>query len=128
MNPSTRVGSSSGASEKGSSGDRRDRRTRGSAGRQDVQLIRVAAPADERATAFATFFAYGGYYSVDGDRVIHRVRVASVQNWVGTELIRELSLSDDRLRLRTPELLVGGVSRVTELFWERVPDADRGLG
>ncbi|HEX6349382.1 MAG TPA: lipocalin-like domain-containing protein [Candidatus Dormibacteraeota bacterium] len=88
-------------------------------GRRRLSADRVAAPAEERAEAFQTFFAYGGRYSVDGDRVIHHVEVSSVENWVGTELIRGLKLDGQRLTLRTPRLLVGGEARVTELVWER---------
>ncbi len=67
------------------------------------------------AEAFATFFAYGGRYSLDGDRLTHHVEVASVENWVGTDLVRMLESSEGRLRLRTPPLLVSGEPRVSEL-------------
>lgn len=46
-----------------------------------------------------------------------------MENWVGTELVREASLTGGRLILRTPELPVGGLMRVTELVWKRVRDA-----
>jgi hypothetical protein len=81
---------------------------------------RVAAPAAERADAFATFFAYAGRYTVAAKEVRHEVEVASVPNWVGTDLVREVSLDGNRLVLRTPPTLVGGAERVTELVWERV--------
>jgi lipocalin-like protein len=88
-------------------------------GRRLLSADRLAAPAAERAEAFASFFAYGGRYSVDGLRVIHHVEVASFQNWVGSDLVREFELRDGRLRLRTPATLVGGEARIAELFWER---------
>ena len=88
-------------------------------GRRLLSADRIAASVGERAEAFATSFAYGGRYSVDGDRVIHHVEVASVQNWVGADLVRTFELGEGRLCLRTPSLLVGGEPRVAELVWER---------
>lgn len=81
---------------------------------------RVAAPAVERADAFATFFAYGGRYSIEGNRLIHHVETASVQNWVGTDLVRTFELTGGRLTLLTPPVLVAGEEIVAELVWERV--------
>ena len=81
---------------------------------------RVAAPVEERAAAFATFFAYAGRFEAQEDTVVHRVEVSSVENWVGTDLVRVVELNDRRLILRTPPVSVGGEVRVTELIWERV--------
>ena len=84
------------------------------------QADRIAAPAAERAEAFATFFSYGGRYSIDGDKVIHHVEISSVQNWVNTDLVRLIRFDGDRITLRTPPLPVGGVPRTTELVFERI--------
>ena len=81
---------------------------------------RLAAPVEERAAAFATFFAYAGRFAVDEDTVVHRVEMSSVENWVGTDLVRVVELDGGRLTLRTPPVSVGGEIRVTELIWERV--------
>ncbi|MCA1618869.1 MAG: lipocalin-like domain-containing protein [Acidobacteria bacterium] len=81
---------------------------------------RISAPAEERAEAFATFFAYAGRYSLGGDKVIHHVEISSVENWVNTDLVRLIKLEGDRLTLRTPPISVGGVTQTTELIWERV--------
>jgi len=81
---------------------------------------RISAPADERAEAFATFFAYAGRYSVAGDKVIHHVEIASMENWVNTDFVRLVEMDGDRLTLRTPPLPVGGEIRTSELVWERV--------
>lgn len=81
---------------------------------------RISAPAEERAEAFATFFSYGGRYSIDGDKVIHHVEISSVQNWVNTDLVRLIRFDGDRIKLRTPPLSVGGVTRTTELVFERI--------
>jgi len=81
---------------------------------------RISAPADERAEAFATFFAYSGRYSVTIDQVIHHVEIASMQNWVNTDLIRLMKIEGDKITLHTPPLSVGGTVQTTELIWERV--------
>lgn len=88
-------------------------------GRRFLSADRVAAPVGERAEAFATFFAYGGHYSVDGNRLTHQVALASVENWVGTDLVRTFELSGARLTLRTPPVLVAGEELGAELVWER---------
>lgn len=41
---------------------------------------RISASTNERAEAFATSFSYAGRYSLSGDKIIHRVEIASVQN------------------------------------------------
>ncbi|HEX4821007.1 MAG TPA: lipocalin-like domain-containing protein [Acidimicrobiales bacterium] len=81
---------------------------------------RVAAPVEERAAAFATFFAYAGRFAVREASVVHHVEVSSVENWVGTELVRLVELVGRRLTLRTPPVSVGGEVRVTELVWDRL--------
>lgn len=82
---------------------------------------RISAPAEERAEAFATMFAYAGRFEVDGTKVTHHVEAASVANWVNTDLIRSWKRVGGRLTLLTPPTLTGGVRRSgTELVWERV--------
>ena len=84
----------------------------------------TAAPAEERAEAFATFAAYAGRYTLNGDKVVHHVEISSVQNRVGTDLTRSIvALQGDRLVLRTPPFLKGGVMVTTELIWERLKEA-----
>jgi hypothetical protein len=78
-------------------------------------------PADARAAGFATFFGYGGRYEVAGDTVVHDVEVASIEDWVGSAMVREVELDGDRLTLRTPRVAVAGVRGRFELVWERVP-------
>ena len=80
---------------------------------------RIAASLEQRAEAFATFFAYAGRYTVDGDKVIHHVEAASIQNWVGTDLIRMVRFQGDQIILRTPTMSVGGKMITTELVWTR---------
>lgn len=80
---------------------------------------RIASPAQERADAFATFFAYAGTYSVRGNRITHHVLVSSVPNWVDTDLVRTFKVSGSALTLKTPPMTVGGVVQTTVLNWKR---------
>jgi hypothetical protein len=89
-------------------------------GRTPLSGDRISSPASERAQAFATFFAYAGRYSVNGDKVIHHVEISSVQNWVNTDMVRLVTFGDDRITLRTPPISVGGTNQTTDLVWERV--------
>jgi hypothetical protein len=81
----------------------------------------IAAPAEERAAAFATFAAYAGTFTLDGSRVIHHVQISSLQNRVGTDLVRTiLKLDSDQLILRRPPGLRGGIQVTTVLVWQRL--------
>ena len=81
---------------------------------------RFVSPPNEQAAAFVTFFAYGGRYSVTGDKITHHVEVASVENWVNTDLVRIIKIEGDRMTLITPTLSVRGRMQTTELVWERL--------
>lgn len=90
-------------------------------GRKKLSVAdRMAAPFEERAEAFATFLAYSGRYTVKGDKVIHHVELASLQNWVGTDQIRLIKYHGKRITLVTPPLQLNGMTEVFELTWERV--------
>lgn len=81
----------------------------------------IAAPAGEQAEAFATFIGYAGTYTLEKDRVIHHVQVASLQNLVGTDQVRTIvKLEGDRLVLRAPSFLKAGRMVTTELTWQRL--------
>jgi hypothetical protein len=77
---------------------------------------------EERAQAFATFIAYGGSYSVDGDTVTHRVETSLFPNWIETTQRRrwELDETGRHLLLMSPPLVLGGSTRIQRLRWERV--------
>jgi hypothetical protein len=87
-----------------------------------------SVPAAELAQAFTSFSAYAGTYTLHGDHVHHHLTTASLPNRVGTTLVRQFSLSgdgllaplDERLTLRTPELMKGGSPLVFELVWQRL--------
>jgi len=80
----------------------------------------LSAPTEEKAQAFSTFIAYAGRYTFTGHQVIHHVKIASIQNWVNTDLTRDVTFEGNRLILRTPPMKSGGVLITFELVWERV--------
>ncbi len=77
----------------------------------------------EQAEAFSTFLAYAGRYSFSGGKMMHHVEIASIQNYVGKDLVREVKLQDDELRLIAPPTLVNGKIQSVELVWQRLPRA-----
>lgn len=82
---------------------------------------RVSAPANERAEAFATLVAYGGRYTVTGDKVIHHLEISAVPNFLNTDNVRTIvKLDGKHLTLRTPPFLKGGRRVVEDLVWERM--------
>ncbi len=87
----------------------------------------IAAPAGERAEAFATFISYAGRYTRNGDTMIHHVEVSSIQNLVNTDVVRTIvTLQSNQLILRTPPFLKGGKTVTTELIWERITGRANG--
>lgn len=82
----------------------------------------ISAPAQERAEAFATMVAYAGRYTLSGDKVIHHVEAAWMENYVKTNQVRYIvRFQDNRMILRTPPFLKGGVKLANqELVWERL--------
>jgi len=90
-------------------------------GRKPLSVAdKLTAPVEERAQAFSTFLAYGGTYTVAGEKVIHHVEVSSLQNWVGTDPVRFVNLQGDRLVLKSPPLPRGGALQSFEVVWERL--------
>ena len=81
----------------------------------------ISAPLAERAEAFSTFVAYAGTYTFTGDKVIHHVEAAWMQNYLKTDQVRTIvKLEGNRVTLRTPPFLKGGVQVTQELVWERM--------
>lgn len=84
---------------------------------QSVNAIK-SGQMDPLASAFffsaITFTGYCGTYSVEGDKVIHHVETALIQDWVGTDLVRTFEFVDDRLILTTEENDV-----IDRLVWQR---------
>lgn len=84
-----------------------------------------AASIQEKAEAFSSFIAYAGSYRFEGDRVIHHVEIASIQNYVDRDLVRSIRFEDDRIILVTPPTPINGKLQTVELIWQRLPAATR---
>ena len=80
-----------------------------------------SAPVEEQAEAFRTFVAYAGRYTLNSDKVIHHVEISSIQDWVGTDLIRNIKFEGERIILVAPPMSVGGEMQTFELTWQRLP-------
>lgn len=59
--------------------------------------------ADEKVALFDTLFAYVGTYTVEADRVIHKLDGSWNELWTGTTQTRLLSFEGGRLIYTTPE-------------------------
>ena len=79
----------------------------------------VSASASEIDLAARHYFAYSGFYEIDGQDVVYRIEVSLMPNWVGKTERRFWSISGDALTIATPELLVGGKMQVSTLVWRR---------
>ncbi|MGB6294934.1 MAG: lipocalin-like domain-containing protein [Rivularia sp. (in: cyanobacteria)] len=77
-------------------------------------------PIEERAQAFSTFNSYAGSYTLDGDKVIHHVEIASIPNRVGKSLTRTFVLNENQITLKTPPSKSDDTPKIFELTWERI--------
>lgn len=91
-------------------------------GRKPLSADPFLAPVAERAEAFTTFLAYAGRYTLTADKVIHHVEISSLQNFVGTDLVRFIKFQGDRIMLVSPPMSINRKTQTYELVWERVPE------
>ncbi|HTU32306.1 MAG TPA: lipocalin-like domain-containing protein [Candidatus Acidoferrum sp.] len=82
-------------------------------------LSPTASP-QEKAAAFDTFIAYGGRYTLEGERVVHHVEISSIQNYANRDLVRTVRFEEDRIVLTTPPTPINGKVQTVELIWQRV--------
>ena len=75
---------------------------------------------EEQAEAFKTFLAYGGWYTLSGDKVIHHIEISSIPNYVGKDLVRSVKFQGDQIVLVTPPTPVNGRNQTVELIWQRL--------
>ncbi|KWN79901.1 hypothetical protein WM23_22370 [Burkholderia ubonensis] len=59
--------------------------------------------------------SYSGRYSIEDDTVIHHVDVASYPDWVGMNLLRQMTLENDMLILEVLDTQMGRA----RLVWKR---------
>lgn len=77
--------------------------------------------AEEKVGAFDSFVSYAGTYEVDeaSAQVTHIVELASLPSFVGQRMNRICIFNGDRLKLDTPSMIIGGVSRASYIEWQR---------
>jgi hypothetical protein len=99
-------------------------------GRMSVLIIdsKRKSPAGPKATdaegveLYQTMIAYSGAYSLDGNKVTHKIEVSWNQAWTGTNQQRFFEVKDDILTIKTPQIIspITGKESVSTLVWERV--------
>ena len=89
-------------------------------GRKPLSGDRASSRVEDRAEAYSTSFAYAGRYTYADGQVTHHVEAATIENWIGTDLVRTVKIDGNRVSLRTPMRPLGGQMQSTELLWERI--------
>ena len=91
-------------------------------GRKPLSGDRFTTPAEERAQAFSTGIAYSGTYDITPEGIMHRVEVATFQNWVGTEQFRYVVVEGDTMNVKTPPIKgpPDGKTKVMTLVFKRL--------
>ena len=75
---------------------------------------------DEIREAALGYVSYGGSFDLVDEVVTHHVEFALFPNWIGTDLVREVSWDGDQLVLTgAPEMTTSGSKVVNRLFWRR---------
>lgn len=79
----------------------------------------LTAAAEEKIRAWDSYFSYCGTFTVDGDRVIHRVQSSSYPNWVGQVQERTVRFEGDHLHLLTPPQRTRRGLQTSTVVWRR---------
>ena len=76
----------------------------------------------EAAELYRTMVAYSGTYSIDGNKVTHKVEVSWNQAWNGTDQQRFIEVKDNRLTIKSPTMVspISGKESINTLVWERM--------
>ena len=76
----------------------------------------------EAADLYRTMVAYSGTYSIDGNKVTHKVEVSWNQAWNGTDQQRLIEIKDNRLTIKSPTMVspISGKQSINTLVWERM--------
>ncbi len=80
----------------------------------------LGGSAAEKAQAAETYLSYCGRYEYRGNSVVHHVELSLFPNWSGHDQERSVKLSENRLTLQAPPLVIKGVEQTARLVWERV--------
>ena len=91
----------------------------------DPKRTKPAGPKATDAEAvelYRTMIAYSGSYSIEGNKVTHKIEVSWNQAWTGTNQQRFVEVKDNQLTIKTPPIIssVSGKENVHTLVWERV--------
>ena len=77
----------------------------------------------EKLAAASGYISYAGVFRIEGKRVIHEVGFSLLPNWIGTELVREISWTTDipaqLILTALPETTRSGKVVVNRLRWAR---------
>lgn len=90
--------------------------------RANFKSADIWAPAspEEKLAAFDSYSSYCGSYEVKHDKIIHHIELSLFPNWSGEAQDRYFEFAGDRLTLRTPPAVIGGVERTAIAIWQRV--------
>jgi lipocalin-like protein len=87
--------------------------------RSEAPQFHQATPR-ERELAALGYISYGGTWELRGEVVVHHVAFALFPNWIGTDLVRQVSWQEGNLVLTAlPEVSRSGKTIVNRLFWRR---------
>jgi hypothetical protein len=73
---------------------------------------------DLLANSYRSYFHYAGLWHIDGDCVIHSVRLSLNPNMIGSEQVRQMTFDAETLTLQGQEA-VGPQQRRHVLLWQR---------
>src|SRR5215471_16053162 len=94
--------------------------TRGDRAHFKSANIWEAASPVEKLAAFDSYSSYCGRYEVMQDKIIHHIELSLFPNWSGQSQERYFEFAGDRLTLRTPPTMVGGVEQIAVAIWQRM--------
>jgi hypothetical protein len=71
---------------------------------------------------YRTMIAYSGAYSIEGNKVTHKIEYSWNQAWTGTNQQRFVDVKDNQLTIKTPPIIspMSGKESVHTLVWERI--------
>ncbi|MEQ8248560.1 MAG: lipocalin-like domain-containing protein [Alphaproteobacteria bacterium] len=86
----------------------------------------LTAKDTEKVAGWDGYYAYGGPFEIQGDRVVHTVAHCIYPNWVGDTQVRGISFEDDNLVLSTPPQKTRRGTQTSRVIWKRANRAYTG--
>jgi hypothetical protein len=84
------------------------------------------ATPEEWAAAAPGYIGYSGTYTVRDDSIIHHIELSMFPNWTGTDQVRHVQLSGERLILSAAVRLGARKTGAARLIWNRIPRIETG--